>query len=322
MSNLIKSEPPLYYSDPNNKYDKRKNMPFIITAGVTAAGALAAGTVAGTAAVVASVTVAAAVATAASLVMTVVSFATGDKELGKIAGYVGLAGGVMGAGASIASAGVSAAGTVGTQAAKTGATEATKAGAQSAASQAITPAFQSTAAQAAASQGATGQALGSTASASLGTTGTLGTAGVTAAESSIGGISEEAAKTATKEGIKQGGEAMQGVQAPSSIPETQAPSMTKTPGNKDGGFFDFLKDNKEIISVGGAVVGAIGDYMGRKDKQATDQAELNFKKEMYYKNMPGTFGIQARNPTPGELAQYQREQAAAAREQAMMITGR
>ena len=71
----------------------KKEMPFAITAGIAAGSAMAAGaaiTAAGVAAVVAGTAV------AAGLTMTIVGMATGDKELMKIGGYVGLAGGIAG----------------------------------------------------------------------------------------------------------------------------------------------------------------------------------------------------------------------------------
>ena len=77
----------------------KKEMPFAITAGIAAGSAMAAGaaiTAAGVAAVVAGTAV------AAGLTMTIVGMATGDKELMKIGGYVGLAGGIAGMGLNMA----------------------------------------------------------------------------------------------------------------------------------------------------------------------------------------------------------------------------
>ena len=83
----------------------KKEMPFAITAGIAAGSAMAAGaaiTAAGVAAVVAGTAV------AAGLTMTIVGMATGDKELMKIGGYVGLAGGIAGAGLNMAGFGAEA----------------------------------------------------------------------------------------------------------------------------------------------------------------------------------------------------------------------
>lgn len=77
----------------------KKEMPFAISAGIAAGSAMAAGaaiTAAGVAAVVAGTAV------AAGLTMTIVGMATGDKELIKIGGYVGLAGGIAGMGLNMA----------------------------------------------------------------------------------------------------------------------------------------------------------------------------------------------------------------------------
>jgi len=82
----------------------KKEMPIAITAGIAAGSAMAAGaavTAAGVAAVVAGTAV------AAGLTMTIVGMATGDKELIKIGGYVGLAGGLAGAGLNMAGYGAS-----------------------------------------------------------------------------------------------------------------------------------------------------------------------------------------------------------------------
>ena len=87
----------------------KKEMPFAITAGIAAGSALAAGAVVGTAATAAAVgAVVAGTAVAAGLTMTIVGMATGDKELMKIGGYVGLAGGIAGAGLNMAGFGASA----------------------------------------------------------------------------------------------------------------------------------------------------------------------------------------------------------------------
>lgn len=87
----------------------KKEMPFAISAGIAAGSALAAGAVVGTAATVAAVgAVVAGTAVAAGLTMTIVGMATGDKELMKIGGYVGLAGGIAGAGLNMAGFGASA----------------------------------------------------------------------------------------------------------------------------------------------------------------------------------------------------------------------
>lgn len=83
----------------------KKEMPIAITAGIAAGSAMAAGaaiTAAGVAAVVAGTAV------AAGLTMTIVGMATGDKELMKIGGYVGLAGGLAGAGLNMAGFGAEA----------------------------------------------------------------------------------------------------------------------------------------------------------------------------------------------------------------------
>lgn len=82
----------------------KKEMPFAISAGIAAGSAMAAGaaiTAAGVAAVVAGTAV------AAGLTMTIVGMATGDKELMKIGGYVGLAGGIAGMGLNMAGYGAS-----------------------------------------------------------------------------------------------------------------------------------------------------------------------------------------------------------------------
>ena len=81
-------------------------MPFAIAAGVAAGAGIAAGAAVTVGAVAA---IAAGVATAASLVMTVVGLATGDKGLMQIAGYVGLAGGLVGGAASLGTEGAAAA---------------------------------------------------------------------------------------------------------------------------------------------------------------------------------------------------------------------
>ena len=87
----------------------KKEMPFAISAGIAAGSALAAGAVVGTAATVAAVgAVVAGTAVAAGLTMTIVGMATGDKELMKIGGYVGLAGGIAGMGLNMAGFGASA----------------------------------------------------------------------------------------------------------------------------------------------------------------------------------------------------------------------
>lgn len=87
----------------------KKEMPLAISAGIAAGSALAAGAVVGTAATVAAVgAVVAGTAVAAGLTMTIVGMATGDKELMKIGGYVGLAGGIAGAGLNMAGFGASA----------------------------------------------------------------------------------------------------------------------------------------------------------------------------------------------------------------------
>lgn len=127
---------------PENKFDRTYQLPFIVGPAVAgAATAISAAAAAGTAAAIGSAVVATAsaigaIATVAGLAMTVVGAITGDEDLMKIGGYVGLAGGVTG----LATSAISGA----TSAATTAATEGVKAGTQ-AAGQAATQATTSAA---------------------------------------------------------------------------------------------------------------------------------------------------------------------------------
>lgn len=307
-------------------------MPFAISAGVTGAAFLAssAAATAGTAAIVsASLSVAAAVAVASSLVMTVVSIATGDEELGKIAGYVGLAGGVASIGAGLVAPATTAA-TTGTNAAvnagTTAASEAGKASAAQAATQgasAITPAFESgVGALPTAGAGQLGNTGGNLALQGGTGLGTAGTEAITPSLQNIGNISEQAAQTAAKtaQPIAQGAAQMAGIEAP------KAPEVTvNTPGGS-GGFWDFLKgDNGKVLgSTLQGIGGAAGEYMNAQNRNKVYQNQLDFEKQQYYGNQPGNFGITAREPTAAEKAQYERDKEAAAakaRKTALTLTG-
>jgi hypothetical protein len=140
----------------------------------------------------------------------------------------------------------------------------------------------------------------------------------------MGSISEQAAQAAATsvQPIAQGANQLNGVQAPSAIGTPNAPT---TPGST-GGFWDFLKGDGGTM-LGNTLSGvgeAVTDYQMASQRNQLGQNQLDFEKEKYYKNMPGSFGIQARAPTAGEMAQYERDQAAAAakaRKTALTLTG-
>ncbi len=110
---LLKQELP-WVGDSVSRWDKKKSMPFIVGPAIGLASAsIGAAVVAGTAATIASAAVATigaigAIATVAGLALTVVGYATGNKELQHVGMIVGIAGGVAGLGSLALNAGLSA----------------------------------------------------------------------------------------------------------------------------------------------------------------------------------------------------------------------
>lgn len=176
---------------------KKKEMPFFIAPAIAAIGA--ATTIATT--IGAVVTAIGTVAAVAGTAMTVVGLATGDKELMKIGGIVGLAGGVTALAAggltSLAAGGEFAFGSAGVQSAITAdaaaaASQATAigTGGMAAMNTAITPNLANAGANVASSAGATTEGLGGAGFSGIqGGTGLVGGAGTLQAGSGVAGAS-------------------------------------------------------------------------------------------------------------------------------------
>ena len=301
----------------------KKEMPFAITAGIAAGSALAAGAVVGTAATAAAIgAVVAGTAVAAGLTMTIVGMATGDKELMKIGGYVGLAGGIAGAGLNMAGFGAEAFSAMESAASAANAANAIPAAATNAAAggissgaaleSAVTPAFQSMAnpvAQTGATMGQIGSgSLQATASQALtpafeaAKTGAM-TAGqvapnvlanapqaITPALSELGATAIKAAPTAAQ---AIGGTTAAGAQGA---------------GTLFDGLIDFVKTPTGVATLGTLA----SSYATRQTQGATNDIYKNkiaFDQQQEAYKMANANAIAPYNMTTTQLTDAQRQQA-------------
>lgn len=325
--------------DPESRWTRTYDMPFAaigaafatvgtaITAGAAAAGGAMA--VAG-----AALTVVATVATVAGLAMTIVGAATGNQDLMKIGGIIGIAGGV----ASIASGVVNASVQAGTAAAAQGTASATAAvgsNATNAAANAITPTFASQAGQAAAAvapstiqnaatsaitpafQSAVGAGVANVAPAAA--TGVLNTA----AQSSIAPALESATTTgvgATGTNIAgsmtaptgvgsamQTGSYFQNLQAPNALLELGKIGSGMLQGaNQSSNFEAGLDLQKEQLGL------SKDQFEFTKQKYADQQRNANFQGQMSFSATP---------VSPKDATAYKNTQASNAAAQGAILTG-
>lgn len=269
----------------------KKEMPFAITAGIAAGSAMAAGaavTAAGVAAVVAGTAV------AAGLTMTIVGMATGDKELIKIGGYVGLAGGLAGAGLNMAGYGASTfaaqeAAAVASQAAPAAMTNAAAGGLSSGAAMAesITPTFGSMA-NPVAQTGSTMQQIGAgslqqaSQSALQNITPTLGTEVASNAVKAAPNILAGAPQAITPAMSELGSTAISAAPvATQAIGGTAAAGATAAKGA--GSLFDFISTPGGVTLLGNVATGIGGAITGSaqndiyKNKIAFDQQQAAYQ---------------------------------------------
>lgn len=264
-----------------------------------------------------------AVATVATWVgvgMTVVGAVTGDSDLMKIGGIVGLAGGVVGMGVSAINAGSSA--TAAATESTTGATTATtasKSAADTAFSNASNPAVQEAATQAAtqSSPVLTAGANNMASQAFNAATPGAGIVGQTAnVASPILSAGTEAAKspiiTTTDQTVNN------------------IKNITKV-DNQSSGFFDSLTSptGTELIKVGSSMLqGSAQEDMNKdyiKAKQQIWQNKLDFEKQQYETmmqnaNTQGQMNLTTRAMTPEEIAAAQSQKAKMAKQQAGILT--
>jgi hypothetical protein len=314
----------------------RRDFPFIVgpavgtlatavTAGVAAAG--------GTMAVVGAV---ASIATMAGLAMTVVGAVTGDEDLMKIGGYVGLAGGVTGlatsafsAGTSVAAEAASAANQAAPAASGVQGAMGGLGGSTSAMESAITPAF----------QGA-GQALTAPAQSAiqtggqmLGGAGLLGKAGTSAAQEALtpalstGLGSDVGAGLGTSLG-KVGADV--GADLGKDLGANLGKASSYTP-KSDGSFFDFItggldsKGGWEAVKIGGSVLEGMAksDATDKQTQLLRDKYEYDkASKERAYTNAntQGKLNLGFNAPSQAQRDKAQLDAAELARKKASILT--
>ncbi len=304
----------------------KKEMPFIIGPAVaTAATAIGTAAAVGTAAAIGSAAVAtvgaiAAVATVAGLAMTVVGALTGNSDLMKIGGIVGLAGGVtslatgvIGAATSAASTSLSSAATpAANMSAPAGASGGISAGATNAAANAITPAFSSGVSVAAP---VTGTGMNAATASLSAPTGLLGSAGSTALQS----VAPAMQSASTGLGSSVGSGVGAGLSA--SAPVTQSAS-----------FFDALMTPQSIIEIGKVGAGMLQgsaeeDQLSElvDKKYSVENAKLDFEKQKYNTqqtnaNTQARMNISARPLTQAELDAAAQRKAESAKKTAQILT--
>lgn len=292
----------------------KKEMPFIVGPAI---GTLATAVTAGVAAAGGAMAVAGAVsgiAMVAGLAMTVVGLATGNEDLMKIGGYVGLAGGVgglatsmMGAGTAVASTAVSAA----TPAANAGASTAATgglAGATEAAKAAITPALSSVAPAAPAAFTATQAATGGT--------GLLGNAGALAITPALSGT-----------GIGSNVGAGIGAGVGTGVGQSVNAASSYVP-NQTGSFFDYLTSSQGLMEIGKVGAGALSgmakqdqlDKQNKINQEAIDYSKMAAERQYQNANTQGRLSISTRPLTQAERDQAKMNQAARARRNAELLT--
>lgn len=305
-------------------YGKREQ-PFIIGPAVTAIGAAAA---AGTAAAIGTAAVAtvgaiSAIATVAGLAMTVVGAITGNSDLMKIGGIVGLAGGVgslatgvLNVATSAASSSLSSASSAATPAANmaagSGASGGISAATTNAAANAITPAF-SSGVSAAAPVAGTGM---NAATASLSApTGLLGSAGSTALQS----VAPAMQSASTGLGSSVGASVGSGLNA-------------ATPVTQSASFFDALTTPQNMLEIGKIGAGMLQgsaeeDQLSElvNKKYSVENAKLDFEKQKYNTqqtnaNSQGRMNISARPLTQAELDAAAQRKAESAKKTAQILT--
>jgi hypothetical protein len=307
----------------------RKDFPFIVAPAVTAAVA--------TTTVATVATAVAAVATMAGLAMSVVGLITGDEDLVKIGGFVGLAGGVTGLATSAFSAGTSVAAEAASAASQAAPAASGVQGAMgglggstSAMESAITPAF----------QGA-GQALTAPAQSAiqtggqmLGGAGLLGKAGTSAAQEALtpalstGLGSDVGAGLGTSLG-KVGADV--GADLGKDLGANLGKASSYTPKG-DGSFFDFLdfgaaegKGGWEAVKIGGSVLEGMAksDATDKQTQLLRDKYEYDKSaKERAYANA-NTFGrlnLGFNAPSQAQRDKAQLDQAEMARRKAAILT--
>jgi len=320
--------------DPESRWARTHEMPFaaIGAAFATLGTALTGGAVAGGALAIAgaALTVVATVATVVGLALTIVGAATGDQDLLKIGGIVGLAGGV----ASIAGGIVNASVQAGTAAAAQGTTAATAtvgSGATNAAANAITPTFASQGAQVAAqvaptvAQNAATSAITPAFQSAVGGVGAAAAPGVlnTAASSSIA----PALESATTSGVGATGTNIAG--------SLTAPSGVGTSA-QTGSYFQNLTAQNPLLELGkigsGFLQGAndSANFEAKLDLQKQEiginREQLEFTKLQYANqqknaNFQGQLSIAATPVSPQAATTYKNQQASQARQQGAILTG-
>lgn len=286
-------------------FDTKKEMPFAVigsaisgaVTGAFATGAAVAGTVGG---VVASTAL---VATWVGLGLTIVGAVTGDSDLLKIGGIVGLAGGATGlaiSGAASLTAQATAAATATTEAAtaavpaaNVGATEAAQGGLLSASKTAVDAITPTTLTNVSAQP----VANAATAASNAASTASLGTAGSAALETVV--------------------------------PATKAVTDVATQSTS---FFDSLLTPQNLLEVGkiGAqmVSGSAQEEMANnrlEKQQELEREKLAYEKDKYNTQMtninsPAKFGLNAKQLTPEERDKAAEEKAARARRTAKILT--
>lgn len=303
----------------------KRDFPFIIGPSFAAVGA-AVGTAATVTATVGAI---AAVATVAGLAMTVVGAITGDEDLMRIGGFVGLAGGVTGLATSAFSAGTSVAAEAASAASQAAPAASGVQGAMgglggstSAMESAITPAFQG----ANAALTAPAQSAIQTGGQMLGGAGLLGKAGTSAAQEALTPALSQGLGSQVGAGI---GSNLGNVGA--DVGKGLGEISTYTP-KSDGSFFDFLdfgaaegKGGWEAVKIGGSVLEGMAksDATDKQTQLLRDKYEYDKSaKERAYTNAntQGKLNLGFNSVSQAQRDKAQLDQAEMARRKAAILT--
>jgi len=289
------------------------NMPFILGAAAGIGSVAAIGTAVGVAATVTAVAATVAVAcTAISLVMTVVGLATGDKDLLKVAGYIGIAGAVTGVGALAGGAAAGAASGAAAAAAPAasggaGAVGGASAATTSTAAAAITPELSSIAAPLA-TPAITAPVASNTITGGLGT---LGEAGAAAMESTLpaataGGLGANLGATAPAAIGSQAGDFFSGITGPQMLDIGKAGAGMLSAGATYQGNNRFMENQEAQTEI-------------KRQQQLDDQRRKDVQAQNA--NTQGHLNMSARPLTPAEIEQKRIQDAEQARRTAGILTG-
>jgi hypothetical protein len=321
MNRVMYDEPFAWGGDKasiHTRWEHKHNMPFAAIAGAiggalagTFAGGVAAAAAVGitgtVASVVGGIAVVAQVAMYAGLAMTAVGAITGNKDLMKIGGYVGMAGGV----------GSLAIGAMGAVGGALGTTASTVTGTGFNAAATAAPVTQAAvtaplAAQAPVVATEIGTAAGQVAPAAQ--TGMLSTTGATQATGVLGSTANDvAASSAITPAVDTAKFATTVGDAGATTAKAVGTEAGKTVG---GGFFDFIKSDagSALIKVGGGMLsGSAEEDMNKKtyklnqQNQAFNQMVSN-REYANYNSLPGNMnGVDVSGMTPEQIAQAQQD---------------